>query len=272
MKDGIILLDGSCGSALWSIADERGIEKVSTWRYNIEHPEMVLELHRRYIDAGADMVQTNTFAVNAQSVKRETDYSVEKVVRSALELAHQAAEGTGKKVYLSSGPLMVLLEPYGDLEEDECRAIYDEIMLAAHEGGADAIMLETFMDLEMARIAAESALRYDVPVVCSMTFEKRCRTMMGNSVEQICDTLEPMGVEAVGMNCSHGPVSGLEVIKAFRDCTELPLYFKPNAGIGEEYSAAQFADEVSPALEYVRYIGGCCGTDDSYIRELRKRI
>jgi len=271
MKD-IILLDGSCGSALWGLAEQNGVPKDPTWKYNIEHPELVLELHKRYIAAGSDMIQTNTFAVNTPAIKRCSQYSVEQVIRPAVELAKQAAEGTDVKVYLSSGPLTVLLEPYGDLEEDECRAFYDEITSAAAAAGVDAIMLETFMDLEMMKIAAESALRFGLPVVCSMTFEKKQRTLMGNTIEQICTALSPMGVAAVGMNCSKGPVEALDVIKEFRQYTDLPLYFKPNSGMGETYSAKQFADEVAPALEYVSYVGGCCGTDESYIAELRNRL
>ena len=268
----IVLLDGSCGSALWAMAEARGIKKDPTWKYNVEHPELVLELHRRYIAVGSDMIQTNTFAVNGPSVKRSSSYSVEKIIRSAAELAKQAAEGTGVKTYLSCGPLTQLLEPYGDLEEDECRAFYDEITAAAAAGGVDAIMLETFMDLEMMKIAAASALSRNLPVICSMTFEKKHRTMLGNKIEQICEELAPMGVEAVGMNCSKGPVEALEVIREFREFTDLPLYFKPNSGMGETYSAKQFADEIAPALDLVKYVGGCCGTDESYIAELRNRI
>lgn len=271
MQD-IILLDGSCGSALWSLAERNGVPKDPTWKFNIEHPELVLELHKRYIAAGSDMIQTNTFSVNAPAVRRSSSYSVEKVIRSAVELAKQSAEGTNTKVYLSSGPLTMLLEPYGDLEEEECRTYYDEITSAAAAGGVDAIMLETFMDLEMMKIAAKSALRFDLPVVCSMTFEKKQRTLMGNKIEQICAELAPMGVTAVGMNCSKGPVEALDVIKEFRGFTDLPLYFKPNSGMGETYSAKQFADEVTPAMEYVTYLGGCCGTDESYIAELRERL
>lgn len=268
----MILLDGACGSLLWDAAERNGIAKSPTWMFNMEHPELVLDMHRKYIDAGCDMIQTNTFSANAPVVARFSNYSIDDIVKEAVGLAKQAAEGTGVKVYLSSGPLTQLLEPYGPLGTYECAKIYDEIIHTAAKSGVEAIMLETFMDIRMMKIAAEVAKRYALPVICSMTFEKRHRTMMGDTIRQICDALEPLEVDAVGMNCSKGPVEGLEVIKEYRETTSLPLYFKPNTGIGENYNPVQFADEISPALEYVTYIGGCCGTDETYIKELKSRI
>ena len=266
------LLDGSCGSKLWALADESGIENVPTWIYNIEHPELVTKMHKQYIEAGSDMIQTNTFAVNSMSVKRYPQYTVEQIVTAAVKLAKEAVKGTDVKVYLSSGPLAMLLEPYGDLEEDECRQEYETIVGAAKDAGAEAIMLETFMDLEMMKIASSEALKTGLPVSCSMTFEARMHTIMGNSVESICSALSDTGISAIGMNCSKGPVDGLEVIKEYKKHTDLPLYFKPNAGMGEKYSAEQFAREMQPSLEFVSYIGGCCGTDENYIKELKKLL
>jgi len=268
MDKKIKLLDGAAGTTLWEIAESHGVERVPVWLYNIEHPELVLELHRRYIEAGCDLIQTNTFSVNAHSVKRSSSYSVEQVVTAAVKLAKQAAEGTNAKVYLSLGPLVMLLEPYGDLTEEECFDIYTEIVSAAAAVGVDYVALETFMDLEMLRVAAQAVKQFDIPFMCSMTFEKRHRTMMGNTIEQIVETLTPLGPEAIGMNCSYGPVEALEVIKEFSETTDLPLYFKPNSGMGEAYGPEQFAQEVAPALEYVSYVGGCCGCDDSYIKQL----
>ena len=138
--------------------------------------------------------------------------------------------------------------------------------------GADSIALETFMDLEMLRIAVEAAKPFGLPLMCSMTFEKRQRTMMGDTIEKICASMEEAGAMAVGMNCSYGPVKALEIIKSFSEKTSLPLYYKPNAGMGEDYSAEQFAREVEPALELVSFVGGCCGCDESYIKELGKLL
>jgi len=267
-----ILLDGSAGSLLWEMAEKAGVPRAPVWKYNIEQPELVLELHRRYIDAGSRMLQTNTFDANRLSVRRSSDYSVEQVVKSAVALAKQATQGLDIKVYLSAGPLGTLLEPYGKLSKAEAEDIYTEMLGAGAAAGVDAVALETFMDVEMMYIAAKVAKSYGIPVFCSMTFGKRRRTMMGDSVQKIVDKLLPLGIDAIGMNCSAGPVEALPVIQEYKERCSLPLYFKPNSGMGEAYSALQFAEEVRPALDYVSYVGGCCGCDDSYIKELKKLL
>ena len=143
------------------------------------------------------------------------------------------------------------------------------------------IYLQTFLDLEMMRIATEVAKKYPVPVFCTMTFEKVGKTMMGNSVEDVVNVLEPLGIDAIGMNCSLGPELAIPVIKEFTKYTKLPLIFKPNAGLpvtneaGQQvspYTPEMFVKEVTPALDFVTYIGGCCGTDPTYIAELKKVI
>ena len=268
----IHLLDGSAGTALWAMAAEAGVKKEAVWKYNIEHPEFLLRLHRSYIEAGSEYIQANTFAVNRPAVEQTSDYSVKEVMTAAIRLAKQAAEGTGVKVYVPSGPLTQLLEPYGPLTKSETESIYSEIASVAAEEGAAFLVFETFMDVEMMKIAAAAAGKFDLPVICSMTFAKRRRTMMGNTVQQIIDTLEPLGISGIGMNCSFGPVEALPVLSEFAEETDLPLYYKPNSGIGEAYSAKQFAEEVAPALDRVRYVGGCCGCDAEYIQELARII
>ena len=266
------LLDGSAGTALWAMAEAAGVERKSVWMYNIEHPEFVLELHRRYVEAGCRMIQANTFSINRQSVARESAYSVEEVVTAAVRLAKQATEGTGVQVYATFGPLLQLMEPYGRLSEAEVYDIYSELAETALREGADLIVLETFMDIRMMEVAARAAKRFGKPVICSMTFERRHRTMMGDTVKKIVETLEPLGIDGVGMNCSAGPVEALGIIKEFSQLTKLPLYFKPNAGMGENYSAKQFAQEIDPALPLVSFVGGCCGCDEEYIKEIRKLL
>jgi 5-methyltetrahydrofolate--homocysteine methyltransferase len=276
MAGKITLLDGATGTSLW----EKASEQVAVWRYNLEQPEIVSEVHKEYIEAGSQIIYSNTFSVNATSIKNY-DHTVEEVVAAGVRIAKEAAAGTDVKVALDVGPLTVLLEPYGDLEEDECEEIYEQIIRAGMAEGPDCIILETFMDVEMLRIAATVAKRYDVPVFCTMTFEKKGRTMMGNRVEEIVETLEDVGVDAIGMNCSLGPEAAIPIIEEFAQYTKLPLIFKPNAGLpvqnedGTEsapYSAKDFAQDVKPVLDKVAYVGGCCGSDPEYIRELRKII
>ncbi len=276
MRGNIVLLDGAAGTSLWEKAEERGIEKKPVWTYNVTHPEMVRELAGEFLSAGAQVIHANTFGANGPAVRRSTAFDPAEVVRTGVRLAREAV-GDRAKISLAVGPLMTLLEPYGDMEEEECRDIYEEQIGAGMSEHPDAITLMTFMDLEMMRIAATVAKGYGVPVYCAMTFEKHGRTMMGNTVQQIVDTLTPLNIDAIGMNCSLGPDLALPVIRAFSECTALPLIFKPNAGMpivasgGEvttDYDIPTFIRQVMPALEYVTYIGGCCGCNAGYIRAL----
>lgn len=147
--------------------------------------------------------------------RRSSEYSVREVVRAGVKIAKEAVQGTETKVALAAGPLSVLLEPYGDLAAEEAAALYEEQLGAGMEEQPDCIILETFMDLEMMRVAATVAKRYGLPVFCMMTFEKSGKTMMGNSVQDIVDTLEPVGIDGIGMNCSLGPDLALPVIREF---------------------------------------------------------
>lgn len=277
----ITLLDGAMGTGLWALADAAGVEKVPVWKYNIEHPELVEAMNRQYLEAGSQIIQANTFGANGPAVKHSSDYDPAVVVAEAVKIAKKVAAGTDVKVALPFGPLSELLEPYGDLEEDECFEIYDTVIKVGVEAGADVVFLETFMDIEMMAIAAKAALQYGKPVFCSMTFEKVGKTMMGNSVQDAIDKLVPLGIAGIGMNCSLGPEQALPIIKEFSEKTDLPLFYKPNAGkpvlnadgsstapIGPE----EFAELLKPAVPYVSYIGGCCGSDPEYIKEIKKVI
>ena len=281
MERKITLLDGAIGTTLWNIAEAHGVDMVPVWRYNIEHPEFVEELTRGYLDVGCEIILANTFGANGPAVKRSSNYTAAEVVSAGVKAAKKVLEGTGVKLCLSLGPLMQLLEPYGDMEEDECAAIYDEMLDAGIGAGADMVLIQTFTDLEMMRVATVEAKKYGVPVFCSMTFEKNGKTMFGNSVEDTIETLAPLGIDAIGLNCSLGPDMALPIIKEFSEKSDMPLLFKPNAGkpiTGSDgnttsaYTAEQFAKDIEPALEYVSYIGGCCGSDASYIREIKKLL
>ena len=149
------------------------------------------------------------------------------------------------------------------------------------DAGADLILLQTFIDLHLMEIATRVAVRYGLPVFCAMTFEKVGKTMFGNSVQDVIDALTPLGIDAIGMNCSLGPDLALPVIREFAEKTDLPLLFKPNAGkpilapdgsTVTDYDAETFVREVEPALDFVDYVGGCCGTNPEYIRLLGQRI
>lgn len=272
-----ILLDGGIGTSLWQLADECGIEKVPVWKYNITNPQMVRELHERFINAGSEIILANTFGANRYALRREPGYTVEEVVQKGIEIALEASEGKDVKVFAAAGPLPVLLEPFGDLSEEMCLDIYREQLQPAI-GKADGILVQTFMDLNMIKIAIQAALETGLPVYASMTFEKVGKTMFGNSVKQFAESVRDTGIKAIGMNCTLTPDTALPVLKQFREYTDLPLLFKPNAGkpilaadgaVSSQTDAETFVHEILPALEEADLIGGCCGADWNYIAKLK---
>ena len=281
MKRKITLLDGAVGTTLWAIAESHGAKKEPVWKYNIDHPEFVRELTEKYLEAGSEIILANTFGANGPAVKYSSTYDPKDVITAGVNIAKEVLKGSSAKLCMAVGPLTQILEPYGDLEEDECFAIYEEMISAGIEAGCEMIMIQTFMDLSMMRIAATVAKRYGVPVFCTMTFEKAGKTMFGNSVQDVIDTLVLLGIDAIGLNCSLGPDLALPIIKEFAEKTTLPIVFKPNAGkpilsadgsTSTAYSAEQFAEDIKPALEYVSYIGGCCGSDSTYVKEIKKLL
>ena len=277
----ITLLDGATGTCLWEKAEKRGFSKEPVWKYNVDHPEIVLELAREYVEAGSEIIQSNTFGVNRPAISHYPEYGVRELVRAGVRITKEAVKGTKSKCSLDIGPLPVLLEPFGDLLEEECREIYDEIIDAGMEEDPDLICLETFTDVDMMRIAAASAKRYDIPVICSLTFEASGRTMFGNSVDDAVETLEPLQIDGIGLNCSLGPDLALPLIKEFSEKTKLPLFFKPNAGMpvvhedgstSYNYSAETFAEELAPAFAYASFVGSCCGSDPGFIEAIRNKL
>lgn len=291
MNSNVILLDGAVGTSLW----EKAKNKVPVWRYNVEDPAIVIELHKEYISAGSKIILANTFGANG-GILSKAGYSVEKVVGAGVRLAKVACQNTDVKVAFSVGPLSELVIPRADLEDedfdeelydtmihpDKARKIYDEMIDAGVKENPDYILIQTFMDIEMMAIAVESASRYDIPIGCCMSFEKSGKTMMGNSVEDMMNMLSKYPkVCAVGLNCSLGPDLALPIIKEFRKYTSLPLIFKPNAGqssikdgkVSHEFDIEAFVDDIVKSLEYdVTYIGGCCGSNPKYITALKAKL
>ena len=275
-REDIVLLDGAIGTGLWEKADD----KVPVWRYNIENPAIVKELAREYAEAGSQIIHTNTFSANRITLQR-SDYSVQQVVSAAVRLAKEAL-GDSAKASLDIGPLPMLMEPYGDLTEEEAFEMFDEQISAGVTEKPDLITLETFSDADMLRIAAEAAAKHGVPIFTMMTFTEVGKTIMGHSVERFIETIADLPVTAVGLNCSLGPDKAVPIIASFRQYTDLPLIFKPNAGkpiLAEDgsekvqYDVDTFVEDSMPALEHdVKYIGGCCGSSPAYIRALKNKI
>lgn len=278
MNKDLVLLDGAVGTSLWEMTDD----KVPVWRYNIEKPDIVLKLTKEYYEAGSKIILANTFSANGPSVA-ESGYTVEQVMSSAMDIAHQALDGTDAKIALSIGPLTGLLKPFGNISEDEAMEIFTEHIEAGVKGKPDVIFLQTFMDLKMMQIAARIARKHEIPLFCSFSFvksakDKGSRTMMGNSIDDILKGLAEFKPDAVGLNCSLGPEMALPIIEEYSQKTDIPLIFKPNAGKptlegGSQFDFDVFADDIVKAacVPGVKYIGGCCGSNPKYISTLRKK-
>lgn len=277
MKKKITLLDGAVGTTLWEHTNDHD----PVWKYNIEKPDVVKQVAREFADVGAEIILTNSFAANHPNVSSQSSYSVEEIVSTSVRLTREALAGTDKRIALAIGPLSAMLEPFGDLSTADCRKIFEEMISAGMQEHPDIIYLMTFMDLEMMKIAVSVAKQYQVPVFSSMTFTEFGATLMGNTVDDIVGELTPMGIDAVGMNCSLGPDKALSIVKEYKAKTSLPVLFKPNAGTpilssgGKEdkpYSPEVFAADFVPAFEYADAVGGCCGTNATYLKAVKDEL
>ena len=261
----ITILDGATGTELWKAAEAAGLKKAPVWTYNITAPQIVEELHKKYIAAGSRIICTNTFSANIPAVRAE-GFNWKDVINAGVAIAKKASgENSGVRAALDLGPLFSPLDPFGDTTEEACREIYRSLCGAGAEAGADLIFLETFMDIDMLVIAAEEAKKTGLPLFCSMSFERSGKTLYGASPEEMVKALEEIGPDAIGLNCSYGPADAIPVMQAFKAATDLPLILKPNTA---DLSASEFAEALEPAAEIISYMGACCGSDPDYIKAL----
>ena len=262
---GIKLLDGASGTLLWNMAEAEGIGKIPVWRYNTLAPDLVDRLARAYLDAGSDIIYSNTFCANPPAVEQE-GCVLEEIIETGVAIAKNAAKKYGKKVALDFGPLTNALEPFGTNSPEACSEYYRRMCRLGAAEGADLIVLETFMDAEMLRLAAEQAAETGLPLFCTMSFAQGSRTFFGSSIDDMLEALEPFSPAAVGLNCSFGPVQALPVIREFAEKTDLPLILKPNTA---DLGADDFAKAMEPALDIITDAGACCGSDPEYIRKIK---
>lgn len=276
-RNDFILVDGGMGTMLQA----RGLKPGYTPEaLNLESPQTLIDIHKEYIAAGADIVYANTFGANRHKLER-CGYSVERVIRAGILNAKKAvAESANPNalVALDIGPIGQLLEPTGTLTFEEAYEIFKEEIVAGSE--ADVIVFETMTDLYELKAAVLAAKENsELPIICTMTFEENMRTFTGCAISSMALTLEGLGVDAIGVNCSLGPAELYPIAEELCRWTNLPVVLKPNAGLPDpltgEYSVdpRQFAEYVEKIVPLgVRIFGGCCGTNPDYIRELREML
>lgn len=277
-KNQIIMLDGGMGTMLQAAGVPMG--KVPE-ALNVTHGEAVIDIHRQYIEAGADIIYANTFSANRYKLGY-SDYSVEELVTAGVVNAKKAAAASERDVAvaLDVGPIGELMEPNGSLKFEDAYDMFKEMMTVGAKAGADLIVIETSTDLlEMKAAVLAAKENTSLPVFSTMTFEKNGRTFTGVTVEAAALTLTGLGVDAVGINCSLGPDDIYPLAQKLVEWTPLPVIIKANAGLpnlnsgGYDISAGQFAEQMDKFMDLgVQIIGGCCGTTPEYIREMKKML
>ncbi len=272
--DGHILLDGAMGSVL----QQHGLKLGGLpEELNFTEPDLIRSVHRSYIEAGAQGIYANTFGANRHKLQNSS-YSVDEIVKQGIKLAREAAEGTDVLVGLDIGSLGRMLRPTGDMPVDEAYDMFREVMTAGRE--ADFIAIETMTDLMEIKTALLAAKENtDLPVICTMSFEQNMRTFTGCSAASMAMTLSGMGADVIGMNCSLGPKDALPIVEEILRWSSVPVLIRPNAGLPDpatnlyNTTPQEYADVMEQiAAMGVKVLGGCCGTNPDYIREVAGRI
>ncbi len=274
-KKDIVLLDGAMGTVL----QQKGLPPGGKPELlALTDPALLLSVHREYVDAGSKIIYANTFGASAPKLAR-TGHTVAEVVPAAVAVAKEAA-GRSAAVALDIGPLGELLEPMGTLSFEKAYEYFREIALAGAAAGADLAVIETMTDLYEAK-AALLAVKENtaLPVFVTMSFEESGRTFTGCTVASMARTLEGLGADAIGLNCSLGPDLLAPLLKELCENTRLPVIAKPNAGLPDpvtglyDMSPEAFAAALTPSLDAgVTIFGGCCGTSPAYIEALNKAL
>jgi 5-methyltetrahydrofolate--homocysteine methyltransferase len=279
-----VLLDGAMGTMLFAAGLEHG-HPPELW--NLEHPELVMQVHRGYLQAGARVLLTNTFGGNRLRLALHgAQGRVAELNRAAASLLRQVViedATNGRPAALIAGdigPTGGVLTPYGELPFEQARETFAEQAAALIDGGVDLIWIETMADLEEVRAAVEAVRQVSagIPVVTTMTFDTHGRTMMGVTPEQAAEALLGFGAAAIGGNCGNGPQEVITVVEKMHAATpQAVLVAKANAGVptlvgGRPVYRATPADLAGYAVQAraagARLIGACCGSTPEHIRAI----
>ncbi|HEX6035747.1 MAG TPA: homocysteine S-methyltransferase family protein, partial [Anaerolineales bacterium] len=278
-----ILADGAMGTMLH--ARGIGFDKCFD-ELNLNHPSEVAGIHRAYIEAGAQLIITNTFGANRfKLAKHGLDDHVLEINRAGVDLAKRVVSASFKEVLVAGdvGPLGVRIAPFGRVQPEQARAAFSEQIKALAEAGADLIVIETFSDLYEIREAIRAAKEVcSLPVIASVTFTRDDRTVLGDDPMKVARVLKEEKVDVIGVNCSGGPAQLSRILKQM--CQAAPnekFWVKPNAGWPEQvggrimYPAdAEYFGEYALSFRELgaRIVGGCCGTTPQHIAAMRKAL
>ena len=273
--------DGATGTNLIARGLPRG---KSAEEWVLENPEAISALHRDFIDAGSDIILTSTFGGSEIRLSRSgLKDKHQEVNRKAVELARQAAGDQQVLIAGSIGPLGEMMKPLGTLDEETAEWNYRQQAQTLSEAGVNLLLIETQYDITEAAIAVKAAISVSqLPVICSFSFDRGTKTMMGISPTQFAKAIAPLGVEALGINCGKSLEDNLNALKELTSVTELPIWFKPNAGLpvinaegiaSYDVSPEEMAGHVHQWIENgARIIGGCCGTSPQHLSAIHNAI
>lgn len=279
----VIVSDGAIGSQLMTYGLIPGD---CPEKFNLENPEIIQNIAQKYLEAGAEIIQTNTFGASPLKL---SDYGLENKVSDINSKAVEIVKNTvGSSAFVSGsvGPTGKMLEPYGTVSKEEVKDNYNTQIKILIDSGVDLICVETMIDVIEAEVAVEAArnISSNIPIIATMTFDvipKGCITIMGNTVKEVCVNLEEAGVDVIGSNCGNGTKNMIVIAQEFIKNSKLPIIIQSNAGLPtvvddnivyqetpndfKEFSKALFKIGVS-------IIGGCCGTTPDHVKAIKQAV
>jgi homocysteine S-methyltransferase len=280
LQSEVIVFDGGVGTYLY----EKGVYINTCFdELNLTNPDLVSEVHRDYVKAGADVIETNTFGANRFKLAPfGLEGKVSEINVKGAQLAKKSSQGKAL-VAGSVGPLGVEIEPLGRLSYDEAKDAFKEQVKGLIDGGADLIILETFglvAELQQA-IRAVKELNGDIPIIAQVTINDDGSLPSGATLESFVSDLLPYSIDVIGLNCSVGPKSMLDALEALKSLTPLSISVQPNAGVPQRVGGRNiYMTSPEYIAEYAKrfiqtgavIVGGCCGTNPTHIRALRRAV
>ena len=273
LENNILIFDGAMGTMLQQKGLSLG-ELPET--FNITHPETVLAVHREYVLAGADVITTNTFQACELKLKN-SPYSVKEIIESGISLAKKSG---AKYTALDIGPTGQLLEPLGTLKFETAYELFKQQMIIGENAGADIILIETMADIyEMKAAILAAKENTKLPVFATLTYQQDGRTFTGTDPVCAAFSIQNLGIDALGVNCSLGPKEIMPIVDTLLKYSKIPVMVQANAGLPQLKDDTTFYNITSSEFAYyaeqmikngVNIIGGCCGTTPEFIKKLRQ--
>lgn len=277
----VFVSDGATGSNL----QQRGLPPgKSGEHWVLENPQGIIDLVYDFVSAGSDIVLTCTFGASRRHLEHmDMADQTEAINHAAVSLTHQVVQGTNVLVAGSIGPTGDMLQPYGPLSAEDAQATFAEQARLLAEAGVDLIVVETMFDLGEATAAVRGVRSVsDLPLVCSFSYDRGTKTMMGITPTKTGKALESLGVDLVGINCGRSLDENLAALKELRAATSLPIWFKPNAGLPSSNTMGDLAYDLTPEnmaapvpewrTAGASVIGGCCGTSPAHLRAIARAV